>query len=305
MSIRPAPALVTVLTAVSVAALSLLGTAAPAAAQPTASRGSTLPTSVGLVRGVRPSSSLHMTQSTNWSGYNQGTLERGGTTFHSITGEWVVPTASPHQSGQAEYSATWIGIGGGCVDSGCTVTDSTLIQTGTEQDVNANGTTSYSAWYELIPAPSVSVPLRVAPGNLISAAITETTPGVWSISLKNLSTGASWATTTPYSSDYSTAEWIEETPVVFGTNGVQVGPLPNLTPVHFDAATTNGVNAGLLSSEEMQLVGTNGAVLATPSAPDANTDGFADCSYATSCATPGDLTAAGQVLRHRQRHRRG
>ena len=76
--------------------------------------------------------------STNWFGYNQGTLEKNDTLFNSITGDWTVPTATQHTSGQAESSSDWIGIGGGCVDSGCTVSDSTLIQTGTEQDVDSN-----------------------------------------------------------------------------------------------------------------------------------------------------------------------
>jgi hypothetical protein len=77
--------------------------------------------------------------STNWFGYNQGTLEKNNTLFNSITGDWTVPTATQHSSGQAESSSDWIGIGGGCIDSGCTVGDSTLIQTGTEQDVDSTG----------------------------------------------------------------------------------------------------------------------------------------------------------------------
>src|SRR6266516_2034127 len=62
-----------------------------------------------------PIVALNANQSTNWSGYNQGTIEKGGKIFHAITGDWTVPTATQHTSGQAEYSSTWIGIGGGCV----------------------------------------------------------------------------------------------------------------------------------------------------------------------------------------------
>src|SRR5438477_2004718 len=71
-------------------------------------------------------------QSTNWFGYNLGSIERGGTLFSSITGDWKVPKATNHVKGQDEFSSDWIGIGGGCVDSGCLVGDGTLIQTGTE-----------------------------------------------------------------------------------------------------------------------------------------------------------------------------
>jgi hypothetical protein len=70
-------------------------------------------------------------ESSNWFGYNLGSLALGGTLFNSMTGDWTVSTASSHTRGQDEYSSDWIGIGGGCVDAGCTVGDNTLIQTGT------------------------------------------------------------------------------------------------------------------------------------------------------------------------------
>lgn len=44
-------------------------------------------------------------QSSNWSGYNQGVLDTD-TLTSSITGTWVVPTATPHTAGEAEDSAT-------------------------------------------------------------------------------------------------------------------------------------------------------------------------------------------------------
>ncbi len=82
---------------------------------------------------------VNANSSSNWFGYNQGTLEQGSKLFNSITGDWTVPTATQHASGQAEDSSDWIGIGGGCIDAGCTATDNTLIQTGTEQDVVVHG----------------------------------------------------------------------------------------------------------------------------------------------------------------------
>src|SRR6185312_17510122 len=114
-------------------------------------------TAHGQVLHLAPGAKFHANQSSNWFGYGQGTLEQGSKLFDSITGDWTVPAATQHTSGQAEASSDWIGIGGGCVDAGCTVTDSTLIQAGTEQDVAADGTASYSAWYELIPAPSIAI----------------------------------------------------------------------------------------------------------------------------------------------------
>ncbi len=94
-------------------------------------------------------------------------------------GSWTVPTATQHSAGQSEASSDWIGIGGGCVDAGCTVTDSTLIQTGTEQDVSSTGAPSYSAWYELVPAPSLTISgMTVSPGDHMHATIAEVGGGL-------------------------------------------------------------------------------------------------------------------------------
>src|ERR1700752_412590 len=63
---------------------------------------------------------LNANSSSNWFGYNQGTLAQGSKLFNSITGDWTVPTATQHTSGQAEDSSDWIGIGGGWIGAGCT-----------------------------------------------------------------------------------------------------------------------------------------------------------------------------------------
>ena len=222
----------------------------------------------------------------NWSGYNQGLLDKGAP-FTAITGTWTVPTASQNRAGEAESSATWVGIGGGCLESTCTATDSTLIQAGTGQDVDASGKTSYYAWYELVPVPSTTVSLPVSPGDKITVAINQTLPGLWAISIRNVSTGKSWSTTTPYPSTLGSAEWIEETPLAIGTSGTGITALPRLSTVGFTGATANGAPANLSSAEAMQLVDGSGQVLATPSSPSPSKTAFNDCSYASTCATPG------------------
>jgi hypothetical protein len=236
----------------------------------------------------RPIVRVGANQSNNWSGYNQGTLEKGGTQFHQVSGTWVVPTATQRKAGEAEFSASWVGIGGGCVDAGCSVTDATLIQAGTSQDVDSTGRASYSAWWEIIPAPSVAIAnFAVRAGDVVRVDIGETTPGVWSISVHNRTTAQTFNMTTPYTSTYASAEWIEETPVVVDNSGkVTIGPMPNLSTVGFDLSTTNGRPAGLIASEQIQLVDSNRAPLATPSAPDADGDGFNVCTFASSCAVP-------------------
>jgi Peptidase A4 family len=243
-------------------------------------------TAHGQLLRVGPRLRANTNTSSNWFGYNQGTLEQGSKLFNSIGGQWTVPTATQHTAGQAEASSDWIGIGGGCIDSGCTATDSTLIQTGTEQDVSATGQASYDAWYELVPAPELAITsLTIHPGDRMSASVAEvvSNTNAWTITIKDLTTGQSYSTTVPYSSTHATAEWIEETPLEIGTNA-GFAALPNLSNPAFGSATTNGLPAGLKTSEELDLVDSGGNVIGAPSAPNATADGFDACTWASSCS---------------------
>src|SRR2546425_3781889 len=149
-----------------------------------------------------PILAVNANQSNNWSGYNQGALEKS-VTFHSVSGEWVVPTASAHKSGEAEYSSSWVGIGGGCVDAGCNVGDTTLIQAGTEQDVNAaaaDGNCQTYAWWELIPAPGFGLDCGtypVRPGDRVHVDIAETVTNseLWKITIHSVTRGWTWTMT--------------------------------------------------------------------------------------------------------------
>ena len=268
-----------------VARLSAGAAGALAALAAAAAGASAAPLAHGQLLRLAPRAQANTTQSSNWFGYNQGTLEQGGKLFHSISGEWTVPTATQHTPGQAAASSDWIGIGGGCVDSGCSATDSTLIQTGTEQDVSSSGAPSYSAWYELVPAPSLTIPsMTVSPGDRMSASLAETVPdsNVWVITLKDLTRGESYSTTVPYSSSHATAEWIEETPLEIGTNA-GFSALPNLTNPGFSSGTVNGAPLTLSPAEAMELTDSAGAVIGTPSAPNSALSGFDDCAWAPSC----------------------
>jgi Peptidase A4 family len=244
----------------------------------------------GVIRPITHHLGFNTNQSSNWFGYNQGTLEQGGKLFSSITANWTVPTARQHTKGQAENSATWIGIGGGCVDAGCTLTDPSLIQTGTEQDVSSTGAPSYSAWWEVIPLPAITISnMTVSHGDRMYASVAEASalPELWTITIKDLTRHESFSQTIPYSSTEATAEWIEETPVTISSSGAGEAALPSLTETPFDNATVNGANAGLKSSERIQLIDSSGKVIGTPSNPDSGHDGFGACTWTTSCPAPG------------------
>lgn len=243
----------------------------------------------GLIRPAVPHVKLNANQSTNWFGYNQGTLEQGDKLFTSVTSNWTVPTARRHTKGEAENSATWIGIGGGCIDAACTVTDPSLIQTGTEQDVSSSGSPSYSAWWEIIPAPAVTITnMKVSHGDRMYASVAEASaiPELWTITIKDLTRKESFTETIPYTSTHATAEWIEETPTTISSSGAGVAALPNLRETPFDNATVNGAGAGLKTSERIDLVNSAGHVIGTSSNPDIEQDGFGACAWKTTCSVP-------------------
>jgi hypothetical protein len=236
---------------------------------------------------ARPIAVVAANQSFNWAGYVQGALEKN-TTFHSISATWIVPTATPRRPDEAEFSSTWIGIGGGCVNADCSIGDATLIQAGIGHDIDTTGTADYYAWWETIPAPLQRTTMQVRPGDRVSVTISEgSVPEVWTITIANRTSSERFTLTIPYPSTYATAEWVIETPVVItDTGGVQVGPMPNLTTVNFDHTRANGASADFVPTERMELVDFDLTLIATPSLPDRKGDGFNDCTYTATCPTP-------------------
>jgi hypothetical protein len=172
------------------------------------------------------------TTSSNWAGY-----AAHGTSFHSVSAEWRVPTATC-TDGEATYSSMWVGLGGYSTSADA------LEQTGTEADCTASGTAEYSAWYELVPASSHAVSLSIEPGQLIYASVTES-GGRVTLTLKDLSDGSSFRRTfTPTDLDVSSAEWIVEAPSNCATSSsCTILPLADFSDAGFSdarASTASG-----------------------------------------------------------------
>ena len=142
----------------------------------------------------------------NWAGYvTTSDLQNPQPEITGITGSWTVPQVEP--TSIDTFSAVWVGIGG--------LYKSDLIQTGTEQDY-VNGTYYYSAWYELLPNPSIELNMQISPGDTITAIIELVNPGqdVWSIQLKDETTGETFSKEVYYVPDKLSAEWVVERPDV-------------------------------------------------------------------------------------------
>lgn len=101
------------------------------------------------------------TSSVNWAGY---AVHRSGVSFRKAVATWRQPTATC-RPGAPTFSSYWVGLGG------FSVTSNALEQVGTEVDCGPTGRVYSSAWYELVPAPSITVRLRVHPGDLMKGSV--------------------------------------------------------------------------------------------------------------------------------------
>jgi len=219
-------------------------------------------------------------QSTNWSGYVQTGLPGS---FQRVSGSWTVPAVQCPGSGSTA-SSTWTGIGGG--DS----SDPTLIQAGTEQSCSG-GTAGYSAWWELIPAPAITAgeglldtqDYPVNPGDRITVSIDGGSVLVWAIEIRNSTRDWSFSITVPYAAAGATAEWVQEAPLSFGTDGVGQTSLSDYGRVGFDALSVNGASPALTAQQRVEMVDADGAVISSPSAPAAGGDAFDVCFGSGAC----------------------
>lgn len=200
---------------------------------------------------------------------------------------WVVPTVTPPTGVAGGASALWVGVGGSCENSSCTQTDRTLIQLGTEQDASSSGV-KYSAWYEMLPSASVTIPtLTVQPGDTISASLAmvrnTSRRQIWL--LRMVDGSQTWNKLVRYKSSLLSAEWIVEAPFAG-----RVLPLANYGTTAFNPTLVNRTaNPSLTSNDAIVMVDRAGQT-SNPSAPDSNTDGFSTCwgngTTLTPCTPP-------------------
>jgi hypothetical protein len=178
--------------------------------------------------------------SSNWAGYAVTSADPAApAVYTSVSGDWVQPAASC--TSRSTYSAFWVGLGG------YSETSEALEQIGTESDCDG-GHPNYTAWYELVPAGSVTVKLKVYPGNRISANVTVNGEQVI-VQLKNLTRGTVFTKQLSMQApDVSSAEWIAEAPSACGKFGdCRTLPLADFGTVAFtNARVLSGDHGGVI-----------------------------------------------------------
>jgi len=173
----------------------------------------------------------------NWAGYAVSATTGAVT---SVSGNWVVPKDAEKTCPTTAWhsSVTWIGIDG--------VNNPTVEQIGTSSQCY-EGSVQYFAWFEFYPGTSVLIStVPVAVGNSINAKVTYSA-GMFTLSIKDVTTGASFSTppTAVSGAQESSAEWITESP--YGAIGEL--PLVHFSTVKFTGATAtiSGVTGSISS----------------------------------------------------------
>ncbi|MGN6796726.1 MAG: G1 family glutamic endopeptidase [Gaiellaceae bacterium] len=183
--------------------------------------------------------------SSNWSGYAAISVDpTTPASFTDVTATWRVPKSSCTVN-RLSSAAFWVGLGG--YDPASTA----LEQLGTGADCDgAAKTPTYYAWWELVPAASVRIPMKVKAGDTISAAVLVNGQTV-TFSLKNVTrhTRFSKVLTTTQSLDTASAEWIAEAPSDCSASGrCRPVPLTNFGTVTFsNIAAIGNAHAGTLT----------------------------------------------------------
>ena len=77
--------------------------------------------------------------------------------YTDVTGQWVQPRAICKR-GIPTSVAIWVGLGGYSESS------QALEQVGTSADCDEHGSATYYIWYELVPADSVNLKVKIAAG---------------------------------------------------------------------------------------------------------------------------------------------
>jgi Peptidase A4 family len=190
-----------------------------------------------VVRG-RPA---HAVSSQNWSGY-----AAHGATYTKVSASWAEPTG--HCTASRTYSSFWVGLDG--------YNSKTVEQTGTEVDCSG-GQARYFGWYEMYPAFPVNFASPVRPGDHVTASVTFTGAGQYTLVLADTTQG--WSHTVHKilnGAKNSSAEVITEAPCCTGTGGIL--PLADFGTVHFSDAAVDGAPMGSASPTKIIMVDGSG-----------------------------------------------
>ncbi len=156
--------------------------------------------------------------SSNWAGYvatgigSTPSTASPSMSYTDVTGQWVQPRATCTR-GTPTSVAIWVGLGGYSESS------QELEQIGSSADCSAAGKASYYIWYELVPADSVNLKVRIRPGDTIASSVVVNGTDVL-VQATDRTRGVRFTRhLTMASPDLSSADWITEAPSQCSASG--------------------------------------------------------------------------------------
>jgi hypothetical protein len=177
--------------------------------------------------------------STNWAGYAVT-----GPHFKHVSARWT-ESKGACEPGDRSFSSAWVGLGGFKNGS------PGLEQTGTDLDCSRSGHASHEAWYELVPAPSRPIKMKIHGGDKMAASVTVRGKNV-KIILRNRTTDRTFVKRAKMKRPgVESAEWIVEAPSgCTGDGHCEVLPLGNFGSERFTQASATSVKGreGSISS---------------------------------------------------------
>ena len=193
--------------------------------------------------------------SLNWSGYI-ATHAR----FRTVTASWIVPAVRTTSDPRAAASF-WVGLDGRDGHS--------LQQIGTTSGMSG-AAPYYGAWWEMLPGPSVEVPMTIAAGDSITASVVAGGGGTFLLSLIDTTNGQRFSTRqVDAAAPLSSAEVVAEAP----TSAGGLLPLADFGTVRFTGVRANGRPLGTFDWSKVNMV-TGARTLASTSALSAAGAGF-------------------------------
>jgi peptidase A4-like protein len=182
-----------------------------------------------------PTTVIKNVVSGNWAGYASIATPK----YTEVSSTWTEPSASCTST--TSYASFWTGLDG--------YNSASVEQTGTL--VYCYGGVAYQyAWYEMYPAAPVYYNVPIAAGDRMTATVTSSTVGNFSLVLSDATRG--WtATTTATNSSLAraSAEVIAEAP----SSSTGVLPLANFGTVTFTNSTVNNVPLASASPINIQM----------------------------------------------------
>lgn len=215
-------------------------------------------------------------ESSDWAGWDVT-----GGIYTSVAARWTEPKVTcsmvPNSS-----SAFWVGLDGD--------TSTSVEQTGTQANC-VNGVAEYQAWYEFYPSPSVNLTQVVKPGDTMSASVSYSKAGAYTLTIKDLTRG--WTSIKRGAVDAGTnasAEVIAEAPTDGSTGDLMA--LADFGTATFTDATVNGRAIGTVSTpKRITMTSADEQPVATTSALTSD-DRFAVAWQSSGAVAPTSSTTA-------------